>query len=379
MSLERLSAANSAFIAWQWEPNQSQHVTGLSDAGGRPVGPSDFMRRLRGPGKSPMLAFEASAATAPNQTDAMNPTASRIWSVAPGIWLLGAVVVFGRSIVSLVRLRRLLQHSRVADRELVAAMNACRIEMGVSRQVGLIVTDAETAPALAGVMRPRIVVSKEMLNSLDRDELRCLFRHELAHVRRSDVPVQLLWRFARALHWFNPLVWWTGSRAYVDAELACDEAALRGTTPSEQLSYGNVLLKVAEFFSNSRPIPGAVGLLVREPVLTQRIRAIAAYQHPSRVGIATATAIAIGLACVGLTGAINHPAEATEPRLPSNDSNQGPPAGRTAVSPVAQDRQTALQTSDKLKAASDSYAPDDQIARRRRAKVDAGRRIRLFV
>lgn len=34
-----------------------------------------------------------------------------------------------------------------------------------------------------------------------------MIRHELAHIRRHDIPVLIIASTAGALHWFNPIVW----------------------------------------------------------------------------------------------------------------------------------------------------------------------------
>ena len=54
-------------------------------------------------------------------------------------------------------------------------------------------SDADVAPALAGVLFPRIIVSKRTLAAIGPAELEWLFRHELAHVRRWDLALTRLW------------------------------------------------------------------------------------------------------------------------------------------------------------------------------------------
>jgi len=51
--------------------------------------------------------------------------------------------------------------------------------------------------------------------------------------------------FARALHWFNPLVWLVLRRLRIDQELLCDRDVMRALRPEEHHSYGETLLALA--------------------------------------------------------------------------------------------------------------------------------------
>jgi hypothetical protein len=207
------------------------------------------------------------------------------------------------------------------EKEPRAVLEKCRLEARVRRKVELLMTDLDVAPALAGILLPRIVLSTKTLAAVSSAELEWLFRHELAHVKRWDVAVQLLWRFVRAMYWFNPLVWWAASRARIDAEMACDALAVERATVSEHLAYGGTLLKVAELLIGSTRLPATVGISLGEPVLSRRIRAIASYRRPSRTAKLVVGSLLICLSGVGLTDAIENRAVAADP-----SSEQAPPS-----------------------------------------------------
>jgi len=222
------------------------------------------------------------------------------------IWALGLVALLARGLRSWISLRRLLRAGRVVEEEWpLAVLEECRLEAGIGRFVELVVTERKVAPALAGVVFPRIVLSEETLAAISPAELAWLFRHELAHVRRWDLAGQRLWSFASALHWFNPLVWLAASRARIEAELACDESVIKRSTRRQQLAYGQTLLKVAGLLTESKHLPAAVGLLLRAPALPQRVRAIAAYRRPSRAARLFMAIMLLGFAGSGLTDAID--------------------------------------------------------------------------
>jgi beta-lactamase regulating signal transducer with metallopeptidase domain len=269
----------------------------------------------------PATAFEPIAGSVAARDTAVLPAPgwdSRNATIAAGVWLLGFLIVSSRDVLSLFGLRRLLARCRPAtDDDALALLHTCRDETGIRRQVALLVTDCDAAPALAGVVWPRIVVSQKTNESLGPDELRWLFRHELAHVRRWDLLIQRIWELACAVHWFNPLAWWGASRARLAAELACDESLLRQTAAADHASYGQALLNVAESLASARSVPGAVGLLVGEPALSGRIRAIAGYRPRSRLWTLCGLLLVVALALAGLTDALESRGSAQQPESPT--------------------------------------------------------------
>lgn len=230
----------------------------------------------------------------------------RLWPVrkmAFAIWGLGVSMFALRFLATGLALRRLLRNcTPVEQPEVLQLLDGVRNELGMRRRVVLWTTADKIAPALTGILRPKIVLSTATLAVLSDAELRWLLRHECAHVRRWDVLNSRLWWCARAVHWFNPLVWWAHSRAQAEAEFACDERML--TLRSGPSAYGQSLLRVAELLIDLKPVPASVGLLTRGPGLARRIVMIANYRRQSRLGTATAVLLVLGLAAAGLTGAV---------------------------------------------------------------------------
>ena len=288
------------------------------------------------------MATRRARGTEPQSRTVRDLRAPRLVLVAGAVWLLGMVTMLLRRGVQSSRLRRLLRGHRVLYRgPAPAILETCREELRIRSRVLLLVTDANKAPALAGLIHPRIIVSEQTLATLSSDQLRWLFRHELAHVRRFDVATQSLWWWARAVHWFNPLIWWAASRARGDAELACDESVLDRAIGPERVGYGNALLSVAEMMLESSYNHGTVAFLMRKPELVDRISQIANYQGRSRIWTLVSFAILLSLACAGLTDAVwfaRRSARAAEPMSQPSQS-QAP-----AVNAAAADRPSPGRT-----------------------------------
>src|SRR5205807_6961366 len=98
------------------------------------------------------------------------------------------------------------------------------------------------APAVLGIVHPRIVVPAEGCDALDETELAAILAHECAHVARHDNLLALAEALIGAMLWFHPLVWLTRRALTQTREAACDESALAGTAP---VTYLHALTKIA--------------------------------------------------------------------------------------------------------------------------------------
>jgi uncharacterized protein (TIGR03435 family) len=153
----------------------------------------------------------------------------------PLIWFAGAATLLARFAINLLGLRRLRKASEpVTDANLLA--DAARF----GRRVELWRNEAIGAPVTWGTVRPIILVPAgfEQLPAECRDAVFC---HELAHIQAYDFLMRGLAEIARALIWFQPLIWIVCGRLREEQELACDNRVLAtGRKPS---AYAKLLLE----------------------------------------------------------------------------------------------------------------------------------------
>src|SRR5262249_56001468 len=78
---------------------------------------------------------------------------------------------------------------------------------------------------------------------LTADQLSALLTHELAHIRRFDLVVNLLQRVIETLLFFHPAVWYLSRQISRERENCCDDCVLaagwQGTV------YADALLRIA--------------------------------------------------------------------------------------------------------------------------------------
>lgn len=181
----------------------------------------------------------------------------------------------------------------------------CTRQMNIRRVIELIETDAVSSPALHGIVRPKLLVPPGLFEDFDREELRFIFIHELAHLRRGDVTINCLAELVLWIHWFNPLVWLALARMREERELACDRSALSRLQETERGSYGRTILKLIDCFRTPISAPALVGVASRQDEMKRRILMIAAFRKPGRMSLAFAVLIVL-LGWASLTDAQTH-------------------------------------------------------------------------
>jgi len=168
------------------------------------------------------------------------------------------------------------------------------------------------------LLRPRLLMPKGLLAERDRNEIRHIFLHELAHMKRRDLLTGHVVNLLHVLHWFNPVIALGFRQMRMDRELACDGLALSTLHPDETCAYGHTIVRQMERLLASRWRTVVPGLCGGRNQIKQGIAMISSFRRAAyrRTG---ATLVLLGaLALVGLTNgrAVDRFADST-PSLPA--------------------------------------------------------------
>jgi BlaR1 peptidase M56 len=107
-------------------------------------------------------------------------------------------------------------------------------------------------PATLGIHNPVLVLPEWFLSQASEDELSSVLGHELAHIRRRDFLLNLVYEFLILPVSFHPAAALIKARIDQTRELACDEIAAECLSTSTQ--YARSLLTIAQSMSaNQRP------------------------------------------------------------------------------------------------------------------------------
>jgi beta-lactamase regulating signal transducer with metallopeptidase domain len=233
------------------------------------------------------------------------------------LWAAGAVSVAGCALAGQYRFNRRVRRLRpLTGESTLTLFEDCKAIMGVSTPVSLIETEAVKSPTLFGFVRPRLLLPAGLLSSFTREELRHVFLHELAHIKRQDILTGWGTLALQIVHWFNPLVWLAFYRLRANRELACDALALSCVRTGENEPYGLTIVKLLEGFGQPTWGPSLAGILENKQQMKERIIMIAKFHKTDR-GMALAVLLLAGLALATLTDAQNQappqPAKSGEP------------------------------------------------------------------
>ncbi|WP_372018807.1 TonB family protein [Pseudoxanthomonas sp. 10H] len=132
------------------------------------------------------------------------------------------------------------------------------------RADGLFESTTATAglPAVAGVLRPRILLPADFERRYSPRQQALVLQHERVHVRRGDLVVNALAASLCCVFWFNPLLPFALRRFRLDQELACDEWVI-ARNPRARRHYGEAMLKT---HFDERPLPLGCHWQARHPI-----------------------------------------------------------------------------------------------------------------
>jgi hypothetical protein len=105
--------------------------------------------------------------------------------------------------------------------------------------------------------------------------------HELAHVKRLDCLWLLVGKVARAMHWYNPLVWWAVRQLRSEAERASDDRVLHAGEAAPD--YAEQLIQIVAGLRNSSSTDVLALGMARPSTLETRVRSILSGSKARRV------------------------------------------------------------------------------------------------
>jgi len=147
-------------------------------------------------------------------------------------------------------------------------------EFRVRRLVSLLSSSLVKVPCVVGWMKPVILVPVSMFTLLDPSEIEMILVHELAHVRRCDVLVNIVQTAMETLFFFNPAIWWLSRHIRIEREDCCDDTAILRT--GNRLRYARALANLEEL----RMFQTSFGSAIAGTPLERRIRRIVGATKP---------------------------------------------------------------------------------------------------
>ena len=257
------------------------------------------------------------------------------------VWLFGVLTFTAINTGGWLQIRRLRRSGvPVEDPAWNPWIAELRDRLGIKRLVAVLGSTRVDVPTVLGWARPVVLVPASALLGMNSRSLEALLLHELAHIRRHDLFVNLVQAAVETLLFYHPAVWWVSERVRCEREHCCDDLAV-GLCGSRQ-DYVRALADMEKL----RLATPKMAIAADGGSLVERIRRLTG-STPQRNGGSTRWAMGIGILALALTvGAVQfaaspfanaRPADAsgasvpTASSLPSASAGPESESGSTAV------------------------------------------------
>lgn len=295
-----------------------------SPAESRPVSPSSLVTNLL---SRPQRVFVESAApaSAPPAETANQPAPVDRSSVLSLQWQGFVLLLWSAIVMALLLLLAqrtffvcgLVAQADEASQALQRELDLCRRQMGLRWPSAIRSSPNAASPAVCGLWRPVILVPQNLAARLHGADLQAVLYHELAHVQRGDLWVNLAQTLLQILYFYHPLLWLANTIIRRIREQAVDETVLVALG-EEAPQYPQTLVNVAKLAFMRPPALSLrlIGVVESKSALTSRIKHILNRPIPTtaRLGL-------VGLAAIAVVAAVLLPMAAAKDRAqPSADA-----------------------------------------------------------
>lgn len=122
----------------------------------------------------------------------------------------------------------------------------------LKRKVKVYINDDLKSPLTFGVLRPKIVIQRKILE--DTKLLEHVLIHELTHIKNYHIVFNHIVNMLACIYWFNPIFWFSLEKIQQDVEINCDKEVIYrlGDNIKNRKDYCKSLLKFIEmkFYKN---------------------------------------------------------------------------------------------------------------------------------
>jgi len=203
------------------------------------------------------------------------------WRWADRIYMAGILVtgicIFGK---------------RLRFRRTVAGM-----EKVIFESICIYITDMNVTPFTVGLLKPKIVLPKVMVDSFSCDELMIVMKHEKTHIRLGHLWFGFAWDILRCLLWINPFLTIFLKAFRADLEDICDRVCIQNSKKTAY-EYGLILLKSLKLLQFGQvDVPFAATYVGERDFadLKRRMKEIADFR-PYRKGVCVCMAVVVAIA-----------------------------------------------------------------------------------
>lgn len=271
-----------------------------------------------------------------------------IWEAMTILWAMGIISILFIAIREMILFRRKLLFCKpIVGRQIIKMVEEHKEDAGIKRKVTLLECDFVQSPVVFGYIKPNILLPTAFAREMNWDRLNSILLHEICHIKRHDLFLNYIWLLAKAVHWFNPLVWIAYRLYQDDVEIYCDQMVVNRLSEGNRLTYSESLIEAVRFSrQKGTSLPSAAtSLYGSRSKLKERIVRLVKPQKKSRTSACISMLLSIVMLIMGFTTACqktpNNPivigkdGEKLEEMIKSNSGKKHGQTGDTLVTEYA--------------------------------------------
>ncbi|MDE6847020.1 MAG: M56 family metallopeptidase [Lachnospiraceae bacterium] len=168
-----------------------------------------------------------------------------IWA----IWVCGLLYAFVKDMQKYHRVKAQRVSLQVNRTNYLEIFDRIKKELGIKKGVTLLCADDAGTICTVGMFRKYVIVPEMGLTD---EEIYYSLKHELIHVKRSDVAWRYVGMLAVLMHWFNPLAYLYFYVMSVYCEQSCDTVLTRNLDKRERKRYGELIINMSQDEKSSK-------------------------------------------------------------------------------------------------------------------------------
>ena len=197
-----------------------------------------------------------------DQTTGGGPSSFSWHTIAMIVWMIVTLLLMLRLLLRhrmLLRVHCVERYGHDLPKWLPQLLDDTSQKLRLKRIPKVVLSSTVSCPAVLGIFRPVLLVPAMNIERLSLQETEHILLHELAHIKRIDLPAHALCVLLQIFYWFNPLLNLVRRQLQHLRELCCD-ATVAGILKDKRQEYCQTILKTAEWLLN-KPRPCGIGLL----------------------------------------------------------------------------------------------------------------------
>lgn len=205
------------------------------------------------------------------------------WHVVLAVWLIGTVGFLVVNVYRMFAFKRKVHFGKTLNTPVIQRLvSSNKTKLGLSKNIRVAECRYISVPVVMGLKQPMILLPEGLVDTIVECKLDKIILHEMCHIKRKDLLKSILWLAARAIHWFNPLIWFAYKAYLDDIERACDETAMRYLSRDGIYEYSEALVEVVKCAKLNCNAPVLVSFCKDKSKLRKRVMNMIKPQRKSK-------------------------------------------------------------------------------------------------